>query len=160
MVTEAASSFGRRDRTLWYLLSICLAIYVFSAKGYVAVPDTGYSIRTAQAIVDRGQLGIPYGEGGTLKAPDGRSYSKYGIGLPLYFVPIAAAGNGLSRMTGLPVNQMAAACHTWIAAAQPEQTAGIGNVARLRLNGPRRDPTPAIPPLSSISAGYSKLRRH
>lgn len=106
MVTEAASSFPRYNRTLWYLLLICLVIYVFSAKGYVAVPDTGYSIRTAQAIVDRGQLDIPYGEGGTLKAPDGRCYSKYGIGLPLYFVPIVAAGDGLARMTGMPTDEM------------------------------------------------------
>jgi hypothetical protein len=106
MVTEAVSSFRRDNRILWYLLLICLVIYVFSAKGYVAVPDTGYSIRTAQAIVDRGQLDIPYGEGGTLKAPDGRSYSKYGIGLPLYFVPIVVTGNGLARMTGLSVDEM------------------------------------------------------
>ncbi len=106
MVTEAVSSFRRHNRTLWYLLLICLVIYVFSAKGYVAVPDTGYSIRTAQAIVDRGQLDIPYGEGGTLNSPDGRNYSKYGIGLPLYFVPIVVAGDGLSRMTGLPTDEM------------------------------------------------------
>jgi hypothetical protein len=106
MVIEAASSLVRRDRTLWYLLFICLVIYIFSAKGYVAVPDTDYSIETAEAIVERGQLDIPYGEGETLKAPDGRSYSKFGIGLPLYFVPIVVAGNGLSRMTGLPAQEM------------------------------------------------------
>ena len=106
MVTVAVSSFHSHNRTLWYLLLVCLVIYVFSAKGYVAVPDTGYSIRTAQAIVERGQLDIPYGEGGTLKAPDGRCYSKYGIGLPLYFVPIVVAGDGLARMTGLPSDEM------------------------------------------------------
>src|ERR1700689_1951126 len=106
MVTDEISSVRRDNRILWYLLLICLVIYVFSAKGYVAVPDTGYSIRTAQAIVERGQLDIPYGEGGTLKAPDGRSYSKYGIGLPLYFVPIVVTGNTLAKVTGLPADEM------------------------------------------------------
>jgi hypothetical protein len=106
MAIEADSSVIRRDRTLWYLLSIFLVIYVFSAKGYVAVPDTGYSIETAEAILSRGQLDIPYGEGGTLKAPDGRSYSKYGIGLPIYFIPFVAVGDGLSRITGLPSEEM------------------------------------------------------
>jgi hypothetical protein len=106
MVIEADSSLIRRDRTLWYLLSIFLVIYVFSAKGYVAVPDTGYSIQTAEAVLARGQLDIPYGEGVTLTAPDGRSYSKYGIGLPIYFIPFVAVGNALSKMTGLPAEEM------------------------------------------------------
>jgi hypothetical protein len=106
MVIEADSSMIGRNRTLWYLLSIFLIIYVFSAKGYVAVPDTGYSIETAEAIVARGQLDIPYGEGGTLTAPDGRSYSKYGIGLPLYFIPFVVAGDALSKITRLPTEEM------------------------------------------------------
>ena len=102
MVSEAASSFYLRNRTLLYLLLICLVIYVFSAKGYLQVSDTAFSVQTAEAVVERGQLDIPYGSGGTLTWRDGRSYSKYGFGLPLYYIPIVAVSRPLSRVTRLP----------------------------------------------------------
>ncbi len=94
------------SRLIWYVLSICLLVYVFSAKGYLGVSDTAFSFRTAQAIVSRGQLDIPYAEDYTLKGRDGRSYSKYGVGLPLYFIPFVVAGNALSRVTGRPADDL------------------------------------------------------
>src|SRR6185437_11117508 len=106
MVLEAASPFCRPCRTRWYLLLMCLVIYVFSAKGYLQVSDTSFSVQTAEAIVDRGQLDIPYGSGGTLTWRDGRSYSKYGIGLPLYYIPIVAVAKPLSRVAKLPTEEM------------------------------------------------------
>src|SRR5258708_18583401 len=106
MVSGAASSFCLRNRTLWYLLLMCLVIYAFSAKGYLQVSDTSFSLQTAEAIVERGQLDIPYGEGGTLTWRDGRSYSKYGIGLALYYVPIVAIGKPLARVTGLSTDEL------------------------------------------------------
>src|SRR6185437_2319974 len=106
MVLEAASPFCRPGRTRWYLLLMCLVIYVFSAKGYLQVSDTSFSLQTAEAIVERGQLDIPYGEGGTLTWRDGRNYSKYGIGLALYYVPIVAIAKPLARMTGLPAEEL------------------------------------------------------
>ena len=106
MVLEAASPFCRPGRTRWYLLLMCLVIYVFSAKGYLQVSDTSFSLQTAEAIVERGQLDIPYGEGGTLTWRDGRSYSKYGIGLALYYVPIVAIAKPLARVTGLPAEEL------------------------------------------------------
>jgi len=102
MVIEAVSPLCLRKRTLWYLLLMCLVIYVFSAKGYIQVSDTSFSLQTAEAIVQRGQFDIPYGAGGTLTWRDGRSYSKYGIGLPLYYIPAVAISRPLSRATGLP----------------------------------------------------------
>jgi hypothetical protein len=90
------------ERFFPQILMICLLFYVFSAKGYIEVSDTFFSIRTAQAIVTRGQLDIPYAEGATLQGPDGRSYSKYGLGLALYYVPWVAAGDALARHTRLP----------------------------------------------------------
>jgi hypothetical protein len=78
---------------------MCLVIYVFSAKGYLQIWDTSFSLETAEAVLDRGQLDIPYVEGGTLTWRDGRSYSKYGIGLPLYYIPIVAVSKPLSRVT-------------------------------------------------------------
>ena len=77
-------------------------LYFFSAKGYVEVSDTAFSIQTAEAIVTRDKLDIPFQEMGTLKGTDGLSYSKYGIGLALYYVPIVALGHVLSWLTGFP----------------------------------------------------------
>ncbi len=106
MVIEAASPIRLRNRTLGYLLLMCLVIYVFSAKGYLQVSDTSFSVQTAEAIVERGQLNIPYGAGGTLTWRDGRSYSKYGIGLPLYYIPIVAVARPLSSVTKLPAEEL------------------------------------------------------
>jgi hypothetical protein len=96
----------RHDRTIWYVLSICLLVYIFSAKGTIEVSDTVHSVQTAQAIVTRGQLDIPDDVPYTSKGPDGRSYSKYGIGLPLYYVPAVALGDELARFTGWPTQQV------------------------------------------------------
>ena len=90
------------ERVLRQVLTLCLLVYIFSAKGYIEVSDTYSSLQTAQAIVTHGQLDIPYSEGATLRGSDGRSYSKYGIGLALYYVPWVAASDGLSKLTGLP----------------------------------------------------------
>src|SRR5271170_2123596 len=90
------------DQAFRRVLLLCLLVYLFSAKGNVEVEDTRYSIETAQAIVTRGQLDIPYSESYTLRAPDGKSYSKYGIGLALYYVPWVAASGVLSRLVHLP----------------------------------------------------------
>jgi hypothetical protein len=105
-VIEAASPSYPRARTRWHLLLLCLVIYLVTAKGYLTVSDTSFSVQTAEAIVDRGQLDIPYGSGGTLTWRDGRSYSKYGIGLPLYYIPIVAIAKPLSRVAKLPNEEM------------------------------------------------------
>lgn len=96
----------RHNRTIWYVLTICLLVYIFSAKGTIEVSDTVHSVQTAQAIVTRGQLDIPDDAPYTFKGPDGRSYSKYGIGLPLYYVPAVALGDALVRVTGWPTQQV------------------------------------------------------
>jgi hypothetical protein len=85
---------------------LCAVVYIFSAKGYIEVRDTSFSLQTAQAIVTRGHLDIPYVEGDTLRGPDGRSYSKYGLGLPLYYVPWTAASDALSSFTRLPETEL------------------------------------------------------
>jgi hypothetical protein len=94
------------DPTDRRLLAIVLLVYIFSAKGYIQVSDTTFSIKTTEAILTSGRLDITYEDGYTVKAPDGRSYSKYGIGLPLYFIPLFAAGQGLARVTGLPAAEL------------------------------------------------------
>ena len=80
-----------------YIFSICLVLYFFSVKGFLEVSDSYYSLETAEAIAAHGQLQIPYSAGYTLQGPGNRSYSKYGFGLVLYYLPIVAAGDALVR---------------------------------------------------------------
>jgi hypothetical protein len=81
-------------------------VYLFSAKGYTEGLDSTYSVQTAQEIVAHGQLAIPYAAGATLRGPDGKSYSKYGLGLPLYYVPWVAVADALSKHIGLPAPEL------------------------------------------------------
>ena len=69
------------------LLMVFALVYLFTAKGYLEVSDTFSSLQTAEAIVTQGRLDIPSTVEASLTGTDGRSYSKYGIGLPLAFVP-------------------------------------------------------------------------
>ena len=48
------------ERMFRQVLTVCLLVYIFSAKGYIQVSDTSFSLQTAQAIVTRGRLDIPY----------------------------------------------------------------------------------------------------
>jgi len=94
------------ERTFRQVLAICLVVYIFSAKGFIEVSDTSFSLQTAQAIVARRQLDIPYAKEDTLTGPDGRNYSKYGVGLPLYYIPWVVASNTLSKVTHLPAPEL------------------------------------------------------
>lgn len=98
------SSSKRRIRpnrsAAWHVFSICIIVYFFSAKGSLDAPDPHYSFETAQAIVTHGQLEIPYASGFTLQGLGGRNYSKYGIGLPLFYLPAVAVGDALVRGPG------------------------------------------------------------
>jgi hypothetical protein len=85
------------------VLLLCLLVFVFSAKGNLEVVDTSYSLATAQAIVHHGRLDIPDGGVYTLKAANGKNYSKYGIGLSLYLIPWVVTGDVISRLAHLPV---------------------------------------------------------
>jgi hypothetical protein len=96
-----------KDGTFRQVLLLCLLVYLFSAKGYIDGSDTLYSLGTAQALIDHGRLDIPYAADYTLMSHDGKSYSKYGFGLPMYFVPIVAASDALSRLTHLPPADLA-----------------------------------------------------
>lgn len=88
-------------RILRQVLLLCLLVYLVTAKGYIVDSDTFYSLKTAQALVDQGRLDIP-NDGYTLISKNGRSYSKYGFGLPMYYLPLVAASEALSRVTHLP----------------------------------------------------------
>lgn len=95
-----------RNPPIRKVLLICLILYVFSAKGDIEVEDTSYSLQTARALWAHQQLDIPHAESYTEVGKDGRSYSKYGLGLALYYVPWVAASGAFARATGLPTDSV------------------------------------------------------
>jgi hypothetical protein len=83
------------------------SVYVATAKGTLGVSDSLLSLRTAQAIVERGSLALEGSEDNGREfiynyIHNGKAYSKYGIGLPLLWLPYVLAGNLLTARTGLP----------------------------------------------------------
>jgi hypothetical protein len=96
-------SEGRAD---WGLLTLIAVIYLFSAKGYVEVSDTMQSVRTAESLLTSGRLNVPCEPESTICIADGRCYSKYGIGLPLYFLPWVEVGRLAAGATGLPADEL------------------------------------------------------
>ncbi len=85
------------------LLFSVFVIYALSVKGYVESLDTVYSIATAESIVSRGRLDVQvHRDGYTRVGTEGKYYSKYGIGLPLYLTPFIALGHAAAKVTGLP----------------------------------------------------------
>ena len=104
---DTTSSHALSDRVGRRLLVAIALIYLFTAKGYLEVSDTAYSLQTAEAIVLRGRLDIPSESGATMKSADGLNYSKYGIGLGLAYTPLVAFSQLLARATGLPPGELA-----------------------------------------------------
>lgn len=66
---------------------LCL-IYLLTAKGFIEISDTYFSILTARSLAEKGSLAIDKYTGGyCLEGAGGKYYSKYGVGLALIFVP-------------------------------------------------------------------------
>jgi len=87
-----------------------ILIYICTAKGYLQVTDTGFSLKTANALLfhhsllieDKDKRGIsPAGHENTNKF-----YSKYGIALAIIFIPYILAGKALAGLTGLPARDV------------------------------------------------------
>ena len=81
------------------------AIYALTAKGTLGISDSLFSLRTAQAIWQRGALSLDTSEPDIKEAVtvhDGKAYSKYGIGLPLVWIPEVIAGERLAARFGFP----------------------------------------------------------
>ncbi|MFI5297012.1 MAG: hypothetical protein ACHREM_02850 [Polyangiales bacterium] len=84
------------------IFALFAVLFVFTAKGYIEVSDTALSVETAESILSRHALDVPYADGATFRARDGRSYSKYGLGLAITYVPVVAAARVASRVSHLP----------------------------------------------------------
>jgi hypothetical protein len=119
--------------------------YFVTMPGYLQVSDSGFSLRTAQALVQRGTLEIENtaASEGYVFLRDGRAFSKFGIGLALIWVPFVALADGVIALTGLPAELVthfvvstfsiffgAAACvlFSWLASAF-----GVGKRHAVRL---------------------------
>ncbi len=81
---------------------VLLIIYIITAKGYLEVSDTFYSVKTAESIIDRGKLNlnVPSSKMYTINGVNGEVYSKYGIGLAFYYIPFVYAAEVVSKFTG------------------------------------------------------------
>ena len=83
--------------------------YFVTMPGYVQVSDSGFSLRTAQALVHRGTLEIeqtPASESYVF-VREGRTFSKFGIGLALIWVPFVVVADVIARLSGLPAEFVA-----------------------------------------------------
>ncbi len=92
-----------KEISLSYVLIVVGIIYFFTAKGYIEVSDTYYSIQTAQSILKEGKLSlnIPHAEMYTIVGKNDLIYSKYGIGLAIYYLPFLFIGHVLALISGI-----------------------------------------------------------
>lgn len=99
------SRYLKKNRIPILIFILFVLIYALTAKGYLAVPDSEFSLRTAKSIVERGSLTINatnFERGYVFHADDGRIYSKYGLGLALLWVPYVVAGKLIAQLTSFP----------------------------------------------------------
>ena len=84
------------------IFGLLVLIYSLTAKGYLAVPDSEFSLKTAKSIVERNSLTIDaedFERGYVFHTDDGRIYSKYGIGLALLWIPYVLVGKLIASST-------------------------------------------------------------
>jgi hypothetical protein len=95
------------------LFGFLLALYTLTASGHLYLGDAWSMVRTAEALVTRGELAIPFEDGfGGKHGADGKFYAKYPPGVLAHMLVPAAAGHALARassdanvrkvLTGLP----------------------------------------------------------
>jgi hypothetical protein len=80
-------------------------VYFLTAKGYIQVSDTMFSEMTALSIIKERTWSIKTTNDERnycYKSKEGKSYSKYGIGLPLLLIPYVLAAEVLSFFVNIP----------------------------------------------------------
>ncbi len=101
-------SLDPSTRLALLLAGFFLLFYFVSMPGYIQVLDSELSLRTAQALVDKGSLIIEPTPGklGIFES-NGRSFSKYGPGLAFCWVPFVLLAKGASAISGAPYELVA-----------------------------------------------------
>lgn len=93
----------REPRVLGLLFCFLLALYLLTGKGFSDLQDAEGTYLVTESLVERGSVALP--ESGALTAgavdrfhahrgPDGRLYSQYWLGYPLFLVPWYLLGKG------------------------------------------------------------------
>jgi len=85
-------------------LGLLLALYLLSNAGYLQTTDTMPSVATAASLLHEGSLRIDAGQSYGPDLPpahDGKTYSRYGIGLALAYLPAVAVADGLASRVPL-----------------------------------------------------------
>ena len=90
------AKLSRADVLEICILLTVLMVYFFSAKGYIEVLDTEYSVQTAISLIEGCDLTIDPDVLPNLTEGSNGMYSKYGIGIPLYYLPYVLLARGLS----------------------------------------------------------------
>jgi len=93
-----------KTRIVKLIFILLVLVYFISAKGYIASSDSVFSLRTAKSIVEKGSLKINALEGEKdfcFRNSLGEVYSKYGVGLPLLWIPYVFLGKIISLFPGI-----------------------------------------------------------
>ncbi len=89
------------------VFAFLLILYVVTAKGFSEMGDAETYYVITESIVERGWVDIPPGAGltdkvhnprGIMKGRDGRTYSQYWLGYPLFQVPWYVAGKWVGQI--------------------------------------------------------------
>jgi 4-amino-4-deoxy-L-arabinose transferase-like glycosyltransferase len=87
-------------KLVWWTFLFFLALYLLSrGEGFYST-DGETMLRLTWAIVDKGRLSIPCTEDlpSAIRGPDGKCYSRYGLGQPLAAIPFYLLGKGIAAL--------------------------------------------------------------
>ena len=90
---------GRRSAIAALLALACWLIYLTTAGGSLGTGVAVAMYEEAKAIVDRGAFDVPSTRMDEWRGPDGRYYTPFGLGQPLYDIPFLVAGRLIAGAT-------------------------------------------------------------
>jgi hypothetical protein len=95
------------DKTIAVMIFLFFGMFYFvSAKGYMQSSDSVFSLKTADALLSRGDFAITAAaqeKDYVFETAAGKKYSKYGIGLALLWLPIVAVAKLISVFAAVKV---------------------------------------------------------
>jgi hypothetical protein len=87
-------------RHAWCVFAITFLVYLSTTPGVLEFGDDWSMLQVTRSIVDHGDVDVPANTPGSAATPDGRHYSKYGIGQSLLAVPFYVVGAELADWSG------------------------------------------------------------
>jgi len=100
-VTGLAGSSGRFSPRLYSgagVFVLLLRVYIFTARGYLSTYDYYNRFLVTRSIVEEGTFAIPE-RIRAVEGPDGKFYSRYGLGESLLFIPLYVAGSLIADLS-------------------------------------------------------------